>query len=164
MKHFPILSGSAYVVELPETQWPYRDLNYKIRAELGKPLAGKMLVRGSNSLWQEVDLPTGYWRIVGMLSEVAEEQAAGLVDSKETEGAWPFADVFTMDYISGSYTLSTALESLESAIQVAGWYFENPVKIHTWASENADDYRKQWEEGKKRVLSRERCVILQKVN
>lgn len=141
--------------------------------------------------WDWKWLPEGNWRIIGMLSEVTEEQAAELVDEPYESGieqytepgdltGWtvseaPMGTKYTKVMYKGyrdytkdpdSYSVrevnpfGTALESLDSAILAEGWYFENPVKIHTWASENADDYRKQWEEGKKRVLDRSRCLLL----
>lgn len=57
------------------------------------------------------------------------------------------------------------IEALESAIVAGGWYLDdNPIKVHTWASENADDYKKQFDEAQSRVLSRERTLILRRVD
>ena len=47
----------------------------------------------------------------------------------------------------------SAVESVISAVESKGFYWlENPVKIHTWASENADEYRKKWQEAEEKTF------------
>lgn len=43
--------------------------------------------------------------------------------------------------------VKTAIESLHSLIKSLGIHlYENPIKVHTWSSENADLYIKRWRE------------------
>lgn len=170
MKQIPLLQGKALLIELPE-------------GATDPEIYGRSLTYDTPEVdewgydYQAVKLPEGNWRIIGTLSEVTEDGLASVVGRKFDDfqvcqklNQQPQYDMFWVRYPSGECKyfdtkdecyLHALKMKLESAILAEGYYLdENPVKVHTWASENADDYRKQWEEGKKRVLCRERCLLL----
>lgn len=156
MKQIPLLQGNALLIELPKQDF----IKAKIQTlvDLHTVWSGKLNFKNGDR-WESVSLPPGNWRIIGMLNEVTEEDLTEIIDvlvsSESGKKLYP-------NFTGGPWKVNR-IESLDSAILAENWYFENPVKIHTWVSENADDYRKQWEEGKKRVLSRERCLLLRRV-
>ena len=146
MKHFPILQGKAHVVELPEgaTNLQVVTIHQGSKSFPSLKYDRPDLVRGY------IDLPPGTWQIVGMLPEVTEEEAAGLV---------------TWDGPYNFFTVPTMVESLESAILAEGYAFQSTPK-----PENKDFYwgylddLAKWEADQQRVLSRERWLLLRRVD
>jgi len=169
MKRFPILQVRAYVVELPEG-------------------AHSPLIEGINVLcdltyideWgydycSSFRLPPGPWQIVGLLPEVTEEQAAGIVDYNSDVGYYESYGAKTVHHKNGIYSQHAgfldALESLESAILAEGYGFhsepepsysdceqyENPMRTY-------EGRLREWNSKQSRVLSRERCLLLMKVD
>jgi len=144
MKQIPILSGKAMIVELPE----------------GAPTPDVINTGQSHLSWLDIDinlpdinLPPGNWRIIGMLSEVTEEQLDGIVESDTFMGG---GVTIHKNYNQGGW-LPTRTMSLDSAILAEGYIFENPytgVGIKTAYSE----YRRN--EYQSRVLDRTRCLLL----
>lgn len=122
MKHFPILQGLSYVVELPEG------------ATDPKIVDGMLYYRdyiGTDG----ISLPPGTWQIVGMLPDVTESEAAGMVQHKVWGQERGLYRNYLYHEIQARHIMKeTALESLESAIAAAGG-----------------------------ALSRERCLLLRRV-
>ena len=59
-----------------------------------------------------------------------------------------------------TYCYNSALDSFKSLIKSQGYYWgENPIKVHTWASENADVYLAQWKEAKQKTFNLEQTLI-----
>ena len=104
-KLISILSGKAIIVELPERANPLKLFNDE------RPYLSFFVSAETPRLY----LPPGNWRIIGMLSEVTEEQAAGMVEGGEI----PFDETANAyrnySYKSewGAMWLSTALEYLD---------------------------------------------------
>jgi len=154
MKHFPILNGRCYVVELPEGEKPKR---------IEKSYTDSYLCVTSPSGEIMLKLPPGNWQIVGRLSEVTESEAAGMVDSDDQYGVTMYRNYKTtgMPYFDEQIT---AIEALESAIVAEGYAFQSAPK-----PENKDFYwgylkdLAKWEAAQSRVLCRERCLILKKI-
>lgn len=159
-KLIPILSGRCLVVELPERATNLQLLTVHQGSKSFPSLKYDRpdLVRGF------IDLPTGNWRIIGMLSEVTDEQAATFVKLHAT--IKKYKDYLTSKEHPTNVFTKTALESLESAILAEGWKFHNPYKKpdyipKTMTAEFA--YREEmddWEKAESRVLCRERCLLL----
>lgn len=85
-------------------------------------------------------------------SELTEEIASELVEQSYSNLE---ASIMYRDYRAkyDDEVLYEALKSFKSAIESKGFYWlENPVKIHTWASENADEYRKKWQEAEEKTF------------
>lgn len=157
MKQIPILSGKAMIVELPEGA-----INPHIHP-------------GSNGLWykyegdkggfsyKRCELPPGNWRIIGMLSEVTEREAAQIVKLHAT--IKKYRDYLIDNDRPTDMFTKTAIESLESAIVSEGYTFRSTPK-----PENKDFYwgylddLAKWEAAQSRVLSRERCLLLRRVD
>jgi len=108
-----------------------------------------------------------------MLSDITEEQAAEIVDKERFIVDGP--DLGFRNYIGNKYDwFGTALESLHSAIKADGWYIgENPyAKSLKDAVEKSprDDYKTKlseaniFREAQSRVLCRERCLVLRRVD
>lgn len=138
MKQFPILSGRCLVVELPEGATnPFVAKTY-IDEDGHTYDTDPQWVEWSgtfpNNVWY---LPDGNWRIIGMLSEVTEEQAAELVETHGLD-----MSVFK-HYGDRNDFCETALESLDSAIVSAGYHLD----FNPYGNES-------------RVLSRDRCLLL----
>jgi hypothetical protein len=154
MKHFPILQGKAHVVELPEGERPKR---------IEKSYTDSYLCVTSPSGEIMLKLPPGTWQIVGILSEVTESEAAGMVDSDDQYGVTMYRNYKTtgMPYFDEQIT---AIQSLESAIVAGGYAFQSAPK-----PENKDFYwgylkdLAKWEAAQSRLLCRERCLILKKI-
>lgn len=130
-KLIPILSGRCLVVELPENYTlPEIISNYwrdnrgcdRLRWSCPRPYGGWLKT-------MQRRLPPGNWRIIGMLSEVTEEQIIPLVDwesnPEDIGDEWRYRDYQVQDE-DYKYSHHTALESLESAIEAEGWTFSNP--------------------------------------
>lgn len=160
MKALSILGGKVHVVELQEGA-PIPDV-----INTGRPHLSWLDIDIDLS---EIDLPPGTWQIVGMLPEVTEKQVGELVQKRIhpwDHKLWTYRD-YTREhkFPRDAVVLHTALQSLESAIVAEGWYLDdNPIKVHTWASENADDYKKQYDAAQSRVLCRERCLLLRRMD
>lgn len=166
MKAFEILGGKAYVVELPEGATNHHIHKKKVGSRLRYTL--------SNGINTSIELPQGNWRIIGMLSEVTEEQAAVLVQKRIhpwDHKLWTYRD-YTREhkFPRDAVVLHTALQSLESAILAEGYTFKNKYgdvrpRIDDYSSvfqyrNDAIDY--DYEE--ERVLCRERCLLLRRVD
>ena len=83
-------------------------------------------------------------------SELTEEIASELVDFWQNMANDGF---IYENYKTNLPKKKTAVESVISAVESKGFYWlENPVKIHTWASENADEYRKKWQEAEEKTF------------
>lgn len=146
----PIISGRCLVVELPPD------------AELISPVNGH---DRTWSYWSETEkygtfeAPPGKWHIIGRLSEVTEEQASNIVQSFKFKGGYLYNN-----YITGNRdTTDTALESLESAILAAGWYFDNPYKnepVLKKLPSEIDEHIERFAKAQSRVLDRSRCLLL----
>lgn len=159
-KVIPILSGKAMIVEMPEGA-----INPHIHP-------------GSNGLWykyegdkggfsyKRCELPPGNWQIVGMLPEVTEEQAGMLVEkvmNGQHHQNYNYKSVIER-------WVKTALESLESAILVEGYYLDkNPYADNLRDAVDkapSRDYASKLEEvnifrqAQTRVLDRSRCLLL----
>ncbi len=83
-------------------------------------------------------------------SELTEEIASELVE----EGSYfkTFKNYITNDNHKRNQ-LNFAKESFISAVESQGFYWlGNPVKIHTLASENADEYLKKWQEAEEKTF------------
>lgn len=113
---------------------------------------------GDHGQFKFCDNPRKNWRIVSTLADLTEEQADGLVEWHEVLQYYPDYSMYGL--WNGDIT---ALESFHSAIRASGWFLENPVKVHTWASENADDYKKQFDDAQSRTLDPELTLILEKI-
>lgn len=168
MKQFEILDGKALVVELPEDVTKV-DYVYKNKMT-------HLIEEDGESSFLSVD---GEWHVIGMLSELTDEQAAGLVGSEETQGAWPYADVFLKNYQSGSFDLNSSLESIKSAILAEGYFLDEPpfkqgkypissesfVKAgfgeNDLVDQRYDDHIHN--QAQSRVLSRKHCLILRRM-
>ena len=83
-------------------------------------------------------------------SELTEEIASELVDFWQNMANDGF---IYENYKTNLPKKKSAVESVISAVESKGFYWlENPVKIHTWASENADEYRKKWQEAEEKTF------------
>lgn len=125
-----------------------------------------------------VGLPQGNWRIVSTLADLTEEQAQPLVFKavtgryrnyahKDFKGKDIGIGILNALALNNKYT---AIESLESAILADGYYLdENPFgkapgcgctgPSDKGACDGCDD----WMEADSRVLSRERCLLLRRM-
>lgn len=115
---------------------------------------------GDHGQFKFCDNPRNNWRIVSTLADLTEEWCKGVVDG-ELNGMR--TKMVYKHYKGLPMWFFTALESFHSAIRASGWYLESPVKVHTWASENADDYKKQFDEAQSRTLNPELTLILEKI-
>ena len=82
------------------------------------------------------------YTLLGKTDEITEEDAAQLIPM-----------YFDYERTAVEYLI----EMIESEI-----YWENPIKVHTWASENADIYYKQWHEAELRTFDKSRTLIFVK--
>jgi len=92
---------------------------------------------------------------------VTEEQAAGIVDYNSDVGYYESYGAKPVHHKNGIYSQHAgfldAFESLESAILAEGHYLDkNPVPPF---NERLND----WIEAQSRVLSRDRCLLLRRV-
>lgn len=148
MKQIPLLQGKALLIELPEGQQPMG---------LWRIEPNRLFYVDQNGCDTNMVLPEGNWRIIGMLSEVTEEDAAKLVDYT----GWGGGPDYWQDYTRPKGDCKTAIESLESAILAEGYTFQSTPK-----PENKDFYwgylddLAKWETAQPRVLDRSRCLLL----
>lgn len=162
MKSFSILGGKAHVVELPEgAKFPRIETNQSI-IPYGQDLCwdrngGEKSYGMDETEW--VGLHPGTWQIVGRLSEVTADDVADLTGhyyNKYNERYVEFAC---------SATRVTPIDDLESVIVAAGYTFKSEPK-----PENKDFYwgylddLAKWEAAQQRVLSRERTLILRRID
>ena len=85
-------------------------------------------------------------------SELTEEIASELVNSDDEYGVVMYQNYRTTSMCYFDEQIN-ALESFISAVESKDFHWlENPVKIHTWASENADEYRKKWQEAEEKTF------------
>lgn len=163
MKSFSILGGKAMIVELPEGA---TDVGIEKDLYLSGPVV-LWYMPGKNGVVNEVgsiDLLPGNWRIIGMLSEVTEEQVAGIV-------AKHYSSLGYDDYLHDVdfSVLDTALESLDSAILAEGYAWNNPVPkpdcdcITEYDREGCDQECWKHINTQSRVLCRSRCLLLGRV-
>lgn len=167
MKQLTILSGRCLVVEMPE----------------GAKLRGLQKLQPNGLIYADpcghdvlLDLPPGNWRIIGMLSEVTEEQAEQIVGFGDAD---PSGDRFVVGHRLFDKEQEepflfwrdvTALESLDSAILAENWYFENPYgkdepivddpDPHSQYHGAQQDELARWQQAQSRVLDRSRCLLL----
>lgn len=160
-KLIPILSGRCLVVELPEGAQGFgitdnNDLGWYI------PIWNR---RAQDWDWDGsvINLPPGNWRIIGMLSEVTEEQAAGMVE--------PNGNGDYRNYVGAWGGFATAVQSLESTIVSEGYGFdsemepsysdceqyENPIRTY-------EGRLREWNSRQSRVLDRSRCLLLGRID
>lgn len=110
-------------------------------------------------------LPDGNWQLIGRLSEVTEEQAAGLVYKHEWSDGYrmykDYEDKLPKDFY---HNRITAVESLHSAIKAAGLFMENPYgETIPMAFEEDCLERQLWRKAQQRTICPERTVLLRKV-
>lgn len=159
MKQIPLLQGKALLIELPEgAKDPFVAKTYIDEDGHTYDTDPQWIEWSGTYPNSTIDLPPGNWRIIGMLSEVTEDQAAEIVDGDripfdETQGA--YRD-YTYKSNWGAAWLSSALESLESSILAEGWYFDNPIQTVDDNYAAIGDYYGN----ESRVLSRDRCLLL----
>ena len=84
-------------------------------------------------------------------SELTEEIASNLCHNigncLTIEGNAYLDDEHNEDYFE------FAKDAIISAIESKNFHWlENPIKVHTWASENADEYYKQWQESEEKTF------------
>ena len=219
MKQFSILSGRCLVVELPEKH----EAAFKALRN-GRELTINRKNKSANVDHITFDfgfaeqlfnhglldctsgsLDTGDrhylfglgWRIIGMLSEVTDEQAKGTVDEPYESGieqytepddltGWivseaPMGTKYSKvmyrgyrdyakdpdDYpVREVNPFGTALESLESAILAEGYYLdENPIAVPEFSGGNIRfSETVEYAKAQSRVLCRERCLLLRRVD
>lgn len=168
MKQFEILSGRCLVVELPEgAHSPVVD-DYLLGFNLPAP---KWAGDWGDDSYDTIKLPLGNWRIIGMLSEVTEGQLDGLIEPIKVFDY----DAHYWNYKDKEYQPIRADESLESAIEAAGYTFENKERcpqlsdyddncfgVTSWDDMPLEDQfqREKWKAAQSRVLCRERCLLL----
>lgn len=132
-----------------------------------------------------VGLPQGNWRIVSTLADLTEEQAQPLVFKavtgryrnyahKDFKGKDIGIGILNALALNNKYT---AIESLESAILAEGWFFENThgdrpdyarynygnAYPHPSERKRFERDLSEWEQIQSRVLCRERCLVLRRV-
>ena len=148
-KLIPILSGRCLVVELPEgAETVHVAYNNGFWYLIYFTHNGEILTRKR--------LPKGNWRIIGMLSEVREDDLYGVVPSKES--IMSSTGILCVDYSRDElYTLGSRIESLESAILAEGYFLDkNPIQtVDDNYAAIGDYYHNQ-----SRVLDRSRCLLL----
>lgn len=135
MKQIPILSGRCLVVELPEgatnPEIHSRSLTFDTPLEVDE--------WGYD--YQAVKLPEGNWHIVGMLSEVTEEQLTDIVKPvRHRNGAAMF-----YNYDKRIYTpfIRNRVESLHSSIMSEGW---NISLLNSLGDVSTIDYPEEWKD------------------
>lgn len=155
MKQIPLLQGKALLVELPEGA-----TNPRIEK-------GYLWYDDDNFIGviARVHLSQKYnWQIIGMLSEVREEQAIPLVDKERFIVDGP--DLGFRNYKGNKYDwFGTAIESLDSAIEAEGFMFSGDECPNAFCENGKIDvgYGEFASCGicdESRVLCRERCLLL----
>lgn len=163
MKQIPLLQGKALLVELPKQDF----IKAKIQTlvDLQTVWSGKLNFKKGDG-WESVSFPPGKWRIIGMLSEMTESDASGLV--KSLPNPWNHQKrsyrnhQVESKYAGGAYLFDSAIESLESAILAEGWYFKNPLENerNKIGLGTLDNFDQDYEQAQSRVLYRSRCLLL----
>lgn len=152
----PILSDRCLVVELPEGAT--KPEIYGMSLTFDTPLE----VDEWGYDYQAVKIPEGNWRIIEMLSEVTEEQAATFVKLHAT--IKKYKDYLTSKEHPTNVFTKTALESLESAILAEGFTFQNnlrnPDDVCYFSRDRMIADVREYHEVQSRVLCRERCLLL----
>ena len=108
----------------------------------------------------------GTWQIVGMLPEVTEEQAGSMVQHKVWGQERGLYRNYLYHEIQARHIMKeTALESLESAILAEGYYLDvNPIPVPDYSEGHVRfDETVEHAKAQSRVLSRERCLLLRRV-
>lgn len=167
MRHITLLQGKTLLIELPEGATnPIVD-DYLLGYNLPPP---EWAAGWGDESYDTINLPSGNWRIIGMLGEVREEQAEQIVGFGDAD---PSGDRFVVGHRLFDKEQEepflfwrdvTALESLDSSIFAEGWYFENPYGEEP-KPENTPNYAysvdvRIWESVQSRVLDRSRCLLL----
>ena len=103
---------------------------------------------GNMNYW--VTLHSKDWDFICLGSELTEEIASELVDKSIYTGLYAhYVDKIPVN----TYCYNSAIPSFISAVETKGFYWlGNPVKIHTLASENADEYHKKWQEAEEKTF------------
>lgn len=158
MRQISLLQGKALLVELPE----------------GAKMQGLQTTSPNAIVYADthghsviLDLPPGNWRIIGMLSEVTEEQAKGIVDDVSFKYPYLFKRKFEDYSCESENDHDTALESLESAILAEGYGFDSePEPSYSDCEQYENPLRtyegrlREWNSRQSRVLDRSRCLLL----
>lgn len=148
MKQLTILSGRCLVVELPSWE--------TIEKELSIHGHDEGLTESEFKEYVYSKCPPGNWRIIGMLSEVGEDDLTEIV----VDGCYVTATHFAfINHVYNIYTCSTRIESLNSAILAEGYYLdESPIKRTQFTNPDI------WDSIQSRVLDRSRCLLLGRSN
>lgn len=93
------------------------------------------------------------YTILGKPAEIREDDARELVQKI----SFGFKNYKSKDIEFFLHAKESLLSAIESEI-----HWENPIKVHTWASENTDIYHKQWHEAESRTFDRSRTLIFVK--
>ena len=163
MKKIPLLQGKGLLIELPEgaENTSISDSDY-----FDKVITSNQHLTWNidNGMLDGVSLPPGTWEIVGLLPEVSESEAAGMVEHKiRGQERGLYRNYLYHDIQARHIMKETALESLESAIVAAGYHLDvNPYQIlKTMNGENiTDEGQAAFDEAQPRVLARSRCLLL----
>lgn len=165
MKQIPLLQGKALLVELPEgaENTSISDSDY-----FDKVITSNQHLTWNidNGMLDGVSLPPGTWEIVGLLPEVSESEAAGMVEHKiRGQERGLYRNYLYHDIQARHIMKETALESLESAILAEGYYLDvNPIPVPDYSEGHVRfDETVEHAKAQSRVLSRERCLLLRRV-
>lgn len=155
MKQFEILDGKALVVELQEG---VSKVDYVYKNKMTH-----LIEEDGESSFLSIN---GEWHVIGRLSELTEDQAASMVASYGVAG---FHNYKISPQFAGCL-IKSAKESLESAIQAEGWYFENPYGEEEPTIDDPDPHSQyfgsqmdlvvEWNHKQSRVLDHSRCLLL----
>jgi len=175
MKAFSILGGKVHVVELPEGATdPFVAKTYIDEDGHVYNTAPQWLEWSGTYPDSALDLPPGTWQIVGRLSELFYHDFDGLIEPAKvfdyTAHYW--------NYIEKEYQPIMQIESLESAILAEGYSFSlpdypdiNDPKFYDEPYDGTGFYQEiyssaldDYHEAQSRVLSRERCLLLRRVD
>lgn len=147
MKQIPLLEGNVLLIELPNRP------RYITLDDQGSRIC--YYTDKWNWVWQPT--PRKSWRIIGMLSEVTEEQAALVVPIHRQS---IIGDIYK-NFKTDKWDAFDALESLESAIEAEGYYLdENPIPEPDISRYPNDDWIADYNNAQSRVLDRSRCLLL----
>ena len=105
---------------------------------------------GINSI--NLDYDIGF---IGLFKSIPESYWEGVVLSQECEGAYPFADIYFLDHVSGNYGISNMKDSILSAIKAEGWYVDgNPyMKRYFNPEEYSEDEYNEFMEAQEKVIN-----------
>lgn len=161
MKQIPLLQGKALLIEMTEGATNLKVLTVHQGSKSFPSLKYDRpdLVRGF------IDLPPGNWRIIGMLSEVTEEEAATIAEevrvmNQRTKGY----RTYNVDQYGNEGYFESAIKSLDSAILAEGYLLESPPAPKCGctgpAEEGVCDACDEWMTAQPRILDRSRCLLL----